>query len=152
MLLSVVTIKRELLVIHYAARELKMLRRIRCSGEMCLGNPKVYWNDQESNGLLIEVRLVQEHEDKTVSTMSRQPHMMYPVHAVLLSFSTEFRRNHIYNVFIFGWFLPVGYENNYSIVQGIDELEWNWNTTMSEHRNWCVWEIPLPRPQFLKIV
>lgn len=58
---------------------------------MCSRKAKVYWNDMESNGPQISVRIVQVYLDRMSSTMNQGVFILYPVYSVLLNFSLEFR-------------------------------------------------------------
>lgn len=58
--------------------------------------------------------------------------MKYPVHAVLMNFSAEFKRNVSYNGHSPVGFLPVDYNENYSGALVIDEQQCSENTIINE--------------------
>lgn len=57
------------------------------------------------------------YPDKTASTMKRGEFVMYPVPAVLPSFSLELRQIIIYNGHALVGCLPAGYKEDYSTIQ-----------------------------------
>lgn len=57
--------------------------------------------------------------------------LMYLVHAMLLNFGAEFRRNLIYNGHTLVGLLRVSYQEDGSLVQGIDGWECSGNAAIS---------------------
>lgn len=87
---------------------------------------------------------------KTESTTKRRAVVRYPVYAVLLYSSAEFRWNLIHTGHTLVVFLPVEYEKGYPTDQGLYERSAGGTKFSSKHRNWCLKKISLHGHKFQK--
>lgn len=115
---------------------------------MCLGKPKVYWNENERNGLWRVMGLVHVYSDIMESTMKLGTFMMYQVHAVMLSFTVESRWNLINKGQTLVGFQPVQYRDDYSTVQVIGEPESGGNANLGKISELVSLKVALQRQQF----